>query len=107
VDSATGQPTVQIHYIQGKVQDMTPGPAPARIALLRLDTDGYDSTRHELEHLYPRLVPGGVLIIDDFGQWEGCRRAVEEWRAVVRPSPPLLRIDRLGLLAIKPGFPAS
>lgn len=100
--AATGYPAERVHYVQGKVQDTTPAQAPGRIALLRLDTDWYDSTRHELEHLYPRLVPGGVLIIDDFGQWEGCRKAVEEWRAVVRPSPLLVRIDRLGVLAVKP-----
>ncbi len=56
-----------------------PGTVPDELALLRLDTDWYESTRHELEHLYPRLNPGGVLIIDDYGHWEGARRAVDEY----------------------------
>ena len=60
----------------------------SEIALLRLDTDWYESTRHELEHLYPRLAPGGVLIIDDYGAWQG--RALKElareklWKSVQR-----------------------
>lgn len=103
----TGYPAARIHYVPGKVQDTTPAAAPPQIALLRLDTDWYDSTRHELEHLYPRLVPGGVLIVDDFGQWQGCRKAVEEWRARVWPVPLLDRIDRLGVIAVKPGFTTS
>ena len=53
--------------------------APPEIALLRLDTDWYESTRHELEHLYPRLVDGGVLIVDDYGYWQGARQAVDEY----------------------------
>jgi O-methyltransferase len=52
---------------------------PSQIAVLRLDTDWYASTRIELEKLYPRLVPGGTLIIDDFGHWAGCRQAVLEY----------------------------
>ena len=54
-------------------------PLPDKIAMLRLDTDWYDSTKVELEVLYPRLVPGGVLIVDDYGHWEGARRAVNEY----------------------------
>jgi O-methyltransferase len=46
---------------------------------LRLDTDFYSSTKIELEILYPRLVKGGVLIIDDYGSWEGSKRAVDEY----------------------------
>jgi hypothetical protein len=52
---------------------------PERIALLRLDTDFYASTAIELKVLYPRLESGGVLIIDDYGHWLGCRRAVNEF----------------------------
>ena len=71
-----------------------PARAPDRLALLRLDTDWYESTRHELEHLYPRLVDGGVLIIDDYGHWEGARRAVDEYFAA-HAAPLLLSRDRL------------
>jgi hypothetical protein len=63
--------------------------------------DWYASTRHELEHLYPRLCPGGVLIVDDYGHWDGARRAVDEHFAAAGPAPLLTRIDYTGRLAIK------
>lgn len=52
---------------------------PKKISILRLDTDFYSSTKIELEVLYPRLVKGGVLIIDDYGYWQGSRKAVDEY----------------------------
>jgi hypothetical protein len=97
--AATGYPAGQISYIKGRVEDTLPAQAPERIAVLRLDTDWYESTRHELEHLYPRLSPGGVLIIDDYGYWTGARKAVDEY---FRGSLYLSRIDDTGRLAIKP-----
>ena len=75
--------------------------APGRIALLRLDTDWYESTYHELEHLWPRLVEGGVLIIDDYGHWQGTRRAVDEYFARHRIASPLHAIDYTGRLVVK------
>lgn len=100
---STGYPAERIHYIQGKVEDTIPGDAPARIALLRLDTDWYESTRHELEHLYPLLSPGGVLIIDDYGHWAGCRKAVDEYLGAHGIRLLLNRVDYTGRTAIKPG----
>lgn len=52
---------------------------PEKICCLRLDTDWYVSTKVELEKLWPRVSAGGVLIIDDYGWWDGCRRAVDEF----------------------------
>lgn len=52
---------------------------PESISILRLDTDWYESTKAELEVLYPRLVPGGVLIVDDYGHFQGARKAVDEY----------------------------
>lgn len=52
---------------------------PEKISVLRLDTDFYSSTKIELEILYPRLVTGGVLIIDDYGHWKGARKATDEF----------------------------
>jgi O-methyltransferase len=75
----TGYPSEKIFYHQGRVEETIPDEAPDRIALLRLDTDWYESTRHELNHLYDRLSPGGALIIDDYLYWEGSRRATDEW----------------------------
>jgi hypothetical protein len=54
---------------------------PEKIAILRLDTDFYESTKIELEVLYPRLSSGGVLIVDDYGEWAGARQAVDEYFA--------------------------
>lgn len=81
VMSETGYPDQLIHYHPGLVEDTTPGQAPDTIAILRLDTDWYASTKHELTHLYDRLSPGGVLILDDYGDWEGARKATDEWLA--------------------------
>jgi hypothetical protein len=93
----------RIHFIQGKVEDTIPEQAPETIALLRLDTDWHESTWHELEHLFPRLSPRGVLIIDDYGHWQGCRRATDEYFA--RENLPILlnRIDYTGRIAVKQG----
>ena len=52
---------------------------PKKISILRLDTDFYESTKIELEILFPRIQSGGVLIIDDYGEWQGARKAVDEY----------------------------
>lgn len=82
-----------MHFVKGKVEDTVPTHAPDRIALLRLDTDWYESTRHELLHLYPRASPGGVLIVDDYGWWKGAHQAVDEY--LTAHDIPLL-LNRLG-----------
>jgi hypothetical protein len=99
---ATGYPAERLHLVRGPVEETLPGQAPERLALLRLDTDWYESTRHEMEHLYPRLVEGGVLIVDDYGHWEGARRAVDEYFAQHGPPPLLHRTDYTGRVAVKP-----
>ena len=91
----------RIHFVQGKVEDTLPAQAPERLALLRLDTDWYASTRHELEQLYPRLSPGGVLIVDDYGYWQGAKKATDEYIAAQAPSLFLNRVDYSARLAIK------
>lgn len=98
---ATGYPEEKIHFIQGRVEDTLPQQAPDSIAILRLDTDWYESTRHELVHLYPRLVLHGVLIIDDYGHWLGARRAADEFFAAQPLCPFLTRLDYTGRLIIK------
>jgi hypothetical protein len=99
--TATGYPGDRLHIVAGPVEETIPGTIPEGIALLRLDTDWYESTKHELHHLYPRLSPGGVLIIDDYGHWEGARRAVDEYLSGL-PAPLLLnRIDYTGRIAVK------
>lgn len=98
----TGYPADKIHLIRGRVEDTLPRQAPPRIALLRLDTDWYESTKHELIHLYPRLSDHGVLIIDDYGHWLGARQAVDEFFAQMSFRPMLHRLDYTGRLVIKP-----
>jgi O-methyltransferase len=97
----TGYPRDHVLFIRGKVEDTIPAQAPHTIALLRLDTDWYESTRHELIHLYPRLSIGGVLIIDDYGHWEGARKAVDEYIKDNRLKVLLQRIDYTGRIAVK------
>jgi hypothetical protein len=75
--------------------------APSEIALLRLDTDWYASTRHALEQLYPRLVPGGVLLLDDYGHYPGARSAVDEYLAANGQHLLLHRVDYTGRVALK------
>lgn len=99
----TQYPTELVHFIKGKVEDTLPQQSPsAPLALLRLDTDWYESTRHELIHLYPLLQGQGVLILDDYGYWQGAKKAVDEYFEIHPPLPLLNRIDGTGRLAIKP-----
>ena len=100
--SRTGYPAEQVQLVQGLVQDTIPAEAPDCIALLRLDTDYYDSTRHELEQLYPRLTSGGVLIVDDYGKLSGATKAVDEYFGALEHPPLLQRIDVQGRMAVKP-----
>jgi O-methyltransferase len=97
---STGYPERYVRCVPGRVEETIPACAPAEIALLRLDTDWYESTRHELVHLYPRLATGGVVLIDDYGHYAGARRAVDEYFAT---DPILLaRIDYTCRVAVKP-----
>ena len=97
----TGYNPEKMTFVKGKVEDTLPHPAVGPIALLRLDTDWYESTKHELETLYDKLVPGGVLIIDDYGHWTGSKMAVDEFIAKRKLNLFLHRIDYTARLAIK------
>ncbi|HEY4108756.1 TylF/MycF/NovP-related O-methyltransferase [Puia sp.] len=99
--NSSGYPPEKMHFIKGKVEDTLPEPSIGPIALLRLDTDWYESTKHELETLYDKLVPGGILIIDDYGHWSGSQKAVDEFIAARSLSIFLHRIDYTGRMAIK------
>ena len=100
--TSTGYPKEKLHFIKGKVEDTIPKHAPDQIALLRLDTDWYESTAHELEHLFPRVAPNGVVIIDDYGHWQGAREAVDEYFAKRKFKPLFNRQDYTGRLLVKP-----
>lgn len=99
---STGYPEARLSFVQGRVEDTIPHTAPDQIALLRLDTDWYESTKHELTHLYPRLAPGGVLIIDDYGYWQGARKAVDEYFAEHDTNIFFARVDSTARVATKP-----
>lgn len=94
-------PKERVNYVVGKVEDTIPKNIPDKIALLRLDTDWYESTTHELNHLFPKLVKGGILIIDDYGHWNGCRMAVDEYFEQLGESYFFNRIDYTCRLIIK------
>jgi hypothetical protein len=97
----TGYPAEQIEFVVGQVEDTLPFQTPASIALLRLDTDWFQSTFHELTHLWPRLADGGILIVDDYGDWVGAKKAVDEYFVRSGLRPLLHRIDGTGRLVIK------
>lgn len=102
----TGYDLDRVQLVKGLVEQTVPATAPEQIALLRLDTDWYSSTKVELEVMFPRLAPGGVLIVDDYGFTEGARKAVDDYLAGY-PHPVFLhRIDSCGRLAVKPGSPS-
>jgi O-methyltransferase len=97
--ASTGYPSERMHFVKGPVEETIPGTAPDAVALLRLDTDWYASTHHELVHLYPRLARGGVLVLDDYGHFQGARKAVDGYFA---DDPVLLnRIDYSARIAVK------
>lgn len=96
-------PDDRIHLVPGRVEDTVPEHAPDGIAILRLDTDWYESTKHELIHLYGRLAPGGVLIIDDYGTWHGAKEATDEFLDETGEPLLLTRVARAAV-AVKPGL---
>lgn len=91
-----------LRFIEGPVEETLRDHRnlPEKIALLRLDTDWHESTKVELKVLYPRLVPGGILIIDDYGHWEGARKAVDDYFA--GGGPEMFRIDYTAVVMRKP-----
>ena len=95
-------PEENLVFVEGMVEDTIPATKPERISLLRLDTDFYDSTLHELTHLYPDLVSGGVLIIDDYGYFQGSRLATDKYIADHNLKILLNRINHTVRLAVKP-----
>ncbi len=98
----TRYPEHLIHFVKGKVEETIPAHMPGQqIALLRLDTDWYESTKHELHYLFPHLIQRGVLIIDDYGHWVGAKKAVDEYVAENKIALLLQPIDYSGRIAVK------
>jgi hypothetical protein len=101
-----GVSLVSAHFIQGKVEDTLCDRnhisrfADRKIAVLRLDTDWFESTKIELERLWPLVSPGGIMIVDDYGYWSGAKKAVDDYFS---GNPPFLSpVDRFARLVVKP-----
>jgi hypothetical protein len=98
----TAYPQDRIIFVKGKVEDTLRNDLlPDKISILRLDTDWYESTLIEMEILYPRVVNGGIIIIDDYGHWKGSKKAVDEYFKTKGLNVFLNRIDYTGRLIIK------
>jgi len=99
-----GYENTKLHFHEGWFQDTLPRDAAAvgPIALLRLDGDLYASTKICLKHLYRQVVPGGFVVIDDYGTYEGCRHATEEFLAGLETPPFLNHVDAGIRYLIKP-----
>lgn len=97
---STGYPQDLIHYVVGDIRE-TAKDFKEPIALLRLDTDFYDSTKAELEYLYPLVQRGGVVILDDPGEWDGCNKAMQEFLDTLYPCPLVHRIDYSARMWVK------
>jgi hypothetical protein len=93
-------PAEKLHFVPGDVRETVKPESHHHIALLRLDTDTYATTLHELNAFYDRIVTGGVLIIDDYGYSRGCREAVEEFFST-RPKVYLQRTNAGARTAVK------
>lgn len=96
-----GYPFDNYTFVEGDVALTLRKSVPEKISLLRLDTDWYESTKVELEVLYPRLSVGGVLILDDYGHWQGARKAVDEYFEQLGQRPYMHPIDYSGRVLVK------
>ena len=99
---ASGYPLDLVTYVVGDVLKTIPDILPKSIALLRLDTDYFDSTLHELKHLFPLVTPGGVIIIDDYDHWNGSKKACDDYFKSINEEVLLMRMEA-GRMLIKRG----
>jgi hypothetical protein len=98
---STGYPKDKIVTIKGMVEDTLPTDRIDKIALLRLDTDWYRSTRHILDHLYPKVSYGGLVVVDDYGHLEGSRKATDEYFAKCEDLIYFMHIDYSCIAGVK------
>ena len=99
--ASTGYPLSNVTFVEGDICLTLENSVPESIALLRLDTDWYESTDRELKVLYPKLVEKGVLVVDDYGHFEGARKAVDEYFSDREKFPLLHRADYTGRVMVK------
>ena len=99
---STGYPSENLIFVKGKVENTIPRITPYQVALLRLDTDFYESTYHELVHLYPKVSPRGVILVDDYGHFQGAREGTDKYFNEFSQNILLHRIDYSCRVGIKP-----
>jgi O-methyltransferase len=87
----------QVRFLKGWFKDTLPQAPMKRLAVARLDGDMYESTMDALKHMYPKLSPGGYLIVDDYGAVAGCKQAVEDYRQAQGITEPIQEIDGFGV----------
>jgi hypothetical protein len=92
----------QVRFLPGWFRDTLPSAPIERLALLRLDGDLYDSTYDALTALYPRLSVGGYAIVDDYGDYEECRGAVQDYLSSTGNSADIVWVDRQAVYWQKP-----
>lgn len=90
---STDFPSDRLSFVKGPVEETIPDTLPENISILRLDMDWYNPTYHALVHLFPKLANKGVLIIDDYGWWQGCKKACDTYFEESRNIMMLNRID--------------
>jgi len=109
LEHTIGYPSEHTHYHKGWFQETLPSKHEevGSIAILRLDGDWYASTKVCLEYLYDKVVPGGFIIIDDYGAYEGCRKAVDEFMELNKITTFLSTVDNNVRYFIKPCSPLA
>lgn len=105
--ASTGYPMEQVRFVKGLVQETLPGTMPEQISVLKLHTDYQDSIRHCLEHLFPRLSPGGVLIIEAYGRYPGTKKATDDYFRLNGIRMMLNRVDDSCRVGVKDGSPPA
>jgi O-methyltransferase len=95
----------QVVFVEGLFSKTLPALKAGPFALARLDGDLYESTHVALQSLYPKLSPGGFLIVDDYGVVDACRQAVDDYRAEHKIDAPINWIDRSGVWWRRPRRP--
>lgn len=98
---SSGYPEENFIFVKGDIKKTAPNNFHEKIAFLRLDTDWYELTKHELECFYELLVKKGVLVIDDYGSWYGSRKAVDDYFSEKDLNPLLIRTQRSERLILK------
>ena len=99
---STGYPQDKLHFVVGDVMETLRDHAniPDNIAFLRLDTDWYETSKYELERMYNNVVPGGVIIFDDYYHWDGQRRATDDFFASIKIEYKFMDIGNYKTAAI-------